>query len=147
MTAGPSELVSEDPTPKQLGTKNQKLRDLLEKTCYQMQRDYALKKLMDKENGDLREQLFHKKKKPAKRYASADASRHMTSEESLEALAYNDWRVKWLDVMKELKDMWKEKAKTKKAADERQRQLNREEHERQKELRDRQKELDQHQIH
>ena len=49
---------------------NAKLRYLLDRCCYQMQRDFALKKLMDTENEWLRKRLFEKSKKHTKKLTS-----------------------------------------------------------------------------
>ena len=70
-----------------------------------MQCDYALKQLMDNENGWLHKHLFNKEKKPGKKLASGCA-RHMTNEENLMELAKMDW----VAVMKEVfKDpVWKD---------------------------------------
>ncbi|THU80572.1 hypothetical protein K435DRAFT_874250 [Dendrothele bispora CBS 962.96] len=141
--SGLSENVSADATLEDLHAQNIQLQDLLEKACHQMQRDFALTKLMDKENGDLREQLFRKKKKPPKRFAAATASRHMTSEEALEALAYEEWKPKWIEVNKSFKERLRTIAKDKKADEEKQCQANKEERKRQKEIKDKQKELEQ----
>ncbi|KAJ7505723.1 hypothetical protein B0H11DRAFT_1975863 [Mycena galericulata] len=58
----------------------------------QMAADHASKKLMDAENGRLREQLFAKKNKPAKHRVGGAGARHMTSEETLRQLAFIDWK-------------------------------------------------------
>ena len=70
-----------------------------------MQCDYALKQLMDNENGWLHKHLFNKEKKPGKKLALGCA-RHMTNEENLMELAKMDW----VAVMKEVfKDpVWKD---------------------------------------
>ena len=70
-----------------------------------MQCDYALKQLMDNENGRLCKHLFNKGKKLGKKLASG-CVRHMTNEENLMELAKMDW----VAVMKEvLKDpVWKD---------------------------------------
>ena len=62
-----------------------------------MQKDFALKKLMDRENERLREQLHKKKTKPNKKERTGFA-RHMTSEENLEELI----KAEWVLLMKEL---------------------------------------------
>ncbi|KAJ7745126.1 hypothetical protein B0H16DRAFT_1558963 [Mycena metata] len=54
--------------------------------------DYASMRLMDTENGSLRAELFAKKSKPAKQRVGGAGARHMTSEETLAALAYIDWK-------------------------------------------------------
>ena len=72
-----------------LTAQNTELRYLLDRCCSQMQRDFALKKLMDKENERLRKQLFDKSHKPSKKQSTL--SRHMASEESLDALAREEW--------------------------------------------------------
>ncbi|THU82933.1 hypothetical protein K435DRAFT_856175 [Dendrothele bispora CBS 962.96] len=135
--------TSADATLEDLHMQNIQLRDLLEKACHQMQCNFALKKLMNKENGDLREQFFCKKKKPPKRFSAATTSRHMTLEEALEALAYEEWKLKWIEVKKSFKRRLRTIAKDKKADEEKQRQANKEERKRQKEIRDTQKELEQ----
>jgi hypothetical protein len=58
---------------------NQTLREIIDRCCYQMQRDYAIKRLMEMENESLREQLHNKQKKQKKKQTDAYA-RHMTSE-------------------------------------------------------------------
>ena len=55
-----------------------------------MQHDYALKQLMDNENGQLHKCLFNKERKPGKKLALGHA-RHMTNEENLMELAKMDW--------------------------------------------------------
>ncbi|KAJ3510357.1 hypothetical protein NLJ89_g4727 [Agrocybe chaxingu] len=75
----------------EIAAENLELRKLLDKACWQMQRDYALKKLMDRENGRLRDQLYAKKAKPTNKYLpESEDKRHLTSEESLQALAIFD---------------------------------------------------------
>ena len=54
-----------------------------------MPRDFVLKKLMDKENEHLWKWLFDKSHKPSKKQSSL--SWHMTLEESLDALAREEW--------------------------------------------------------
>ena len=49
---------------------NAKLCYLLDRCCYQMQKDFALKKLMDTENEQLRKRLFEKSKKHTKKLTS-----------------------------------------------------------------------------
>lgn len=78
-------------TKEDLVAENRTLRDIIDRCCYQMQRDYALKKLMEDENGKLREQLFTKQLKPKKKQTTAYA-RHMTGEECMDALAMEDWK-------------------------------------------------------
>jgi hypothetical protein len=65
---------------KELQDENLKLRNLLDKTCFQMQRDYALKKLMDRENERLRQQLFNKKKIRKKVHNTAWTTSHLGGE-------------------------------------------------------------------
>lgn len=67
------------------------LRNIIDRCCYQMQRDHAVKKLMEKENESLRQRLFGKTNKPKKKVVNTFA-RHMTSAENLEALAVEDWK-------------------------------------------------------
>jgi hypothetical protein len=76
------------------------LRYLLDRSCFQMQRDYALKKLMDKENERLRKRLYEKTNKRTKKQTSG-LSRHMTSEESLDALAREEWALAMKEVFKD----------------------------------------------
>ena len=83
-----------------LANQNAELRYLLDRSCYQMQRDYALKKLMEKENGRLRKRLFDKSSKKKSKFAQGFA-RHMTSEESLDALAKEEWAAGMKEVFKE----------------------------------------------
>ena len=64
-----------------------------------MEKDYALKKLMDKENERLRKELYNRQSKPKKRLATGFA-RHMTSEDSLIALAREEWSVAMREVFK-----------------------------------------------
>lgn len=87
---------------------NIELRELLEKARFQMQRDYALKKLMDKENQRLRQRLFDKSNKPQKKQRSGLA-RHMTAEENLDDLAYEEWKSAMKEVLKS--DVFKERRK------------------------------------
>ncbi|KAJ3505977.1 hypothetical protein NMY22_g17397 [Coprinellus aureogranulatus] len=79
-------------TKDELLTENQMLQDIIDCCCYQMQWDHALKKLMEKENGTLQEQLFNKQNKPKKKPTTAYAH-HMTGEECMEALAMEDWKL------------------------------------------------------
>ena len=62
--------------------------------------DYALKKLMEKENGRLHKRLFDKSSKKKSKFAQGFA-RHMTSEESLDALVKEEWAVGMKEVFKE----------------------------------------------
>jgi hypothetical protein len=78
---------------------NLQLRELLEQARFQMQRDYALKKLMEKENERLRQRLFNKTNKPKNKQSTGHA-RHMTSEEVLEELAREDWQAAMKEVFK-----------------------------------------------
>jgi chromosome segregation ATPase len=73
------------------------LRNIIDRCCYQMQRNYALKKLMENENENLRQRLFRKDNKGKKKQTNAYA-RHMTSTETLGVLAKEDWK----GVMKEM---------------------------------------------
>ncbi|KAJ7031848.1 DDE superfamily endonuclease-domain-containing protein [Mycena alexandri] len=59
----------------------------------QMAADFASKQLMDAENGRLREELFAKKARPAKQRVGGAGARHMTAQETLEALAFVNWKV------------------------------------------------------
>ena len=85
-------------------SQNAELRYLLDRCCTQMQKDHALKKLMDKENGRLRKRLYDKTNKHAKKVSSGFA-RHMTSEESLDALAREEWASEMKEVFKDR--VWK----------------------------------------
>jgi hypothetical protein len=78
---------------------NLQLRELLDRARFQMQRDYALKKLMEKENERLRQRLFNKTNQPKKKQSSGHA-RHMTSDEVLEELARDDWQAAMKEVFK-----------------------------------------------
>lgn len=78
---------------------NLQLRELLDRARLQMQRDYALKKLMEKENERLRQRLFNKTNKPKKKQSSGHA-RHMTSDKVLEELARDDWQAAMKEVFK-----------------------------------------------
>ena len=69
-----------------------------------MQKDHALKKLMDKENGRLGKRLYDKTNKHAKKVSSGFA-RHMSSEESLDALAREEWASEMKEVFKDR--VWK----------------------------------------
>ena len=71
-----------------------------------MAKDYALKKLMDKENERLRKQLYTKKNKHNKK-ERAGFARHMTSEENLIELAKEDWVAAMKLVWKE--PVWKQR--------------------------------------
>ncbi len=64
---------------------NLQLWELLDWARFQMQREYALKKLVEKENERLLQRLFNKTNKPKKKQSSVHA-RHMTSDEVLEEL-------------------------------------------------------------
>ncbi|KAJ3510025.1 hypothetical protein NLJ89_g4909 [Agrocybe chaxingu] len=75
----------------ELRKENILLRNLLDKSCMQMQRDYALKKLMDRENECLRQRLFDKENKPSKK-KKTNLQRHLTSEENLAELALDEWK-------------------------------------------------------
>lgn len=81
---------------------NTELRELLRRAQRQMEMDYALKKLMDQENGRLRARLFDKSNKQKKKETTGFA-RHMTNDENLDALAMEDWKMK-------MKEVWKEGA-------------------------------------
>ena len=70
-----------------------------------MAKDYALKKLMDKENERLRKQLYTKKNKHNKK-ERAGFARHMTSKENLIELAKEDWVAMMKLVWKE--PVWKQ---------------------------------------
>lgn len=76
---------------------NAELRCLLEQARYQMEMDFAFKKLMDNENGRLRARLFDKSHKHQKKQTTGFA-RHMTNDDNLDALAKEDWRLKMKDV-------------------------------------------------
>lgn len=89
-----------------LAAQNEELRYLLDQACYQMAKDYALKKLMDKENERLRKQLYTKKNKHNKK-ERAGFARHMTSEENLIELAKEDWVAAMKLVWKE--PVWKQR--------------------------------------
>lgn len=71
---------------------NRELVEYATKCKEQMEADYASGKLMQGENGRLREELFAKKNKPAKQRVGGAGARHMTSEETLEQLAFIDWQ-------------------------------------------------------
>lgn len=73
-----------------LTAQNEVLRYLLDQACYQMQKDYALKKLMDKENERLRKQLYNKKNTPKKKERTGLA-RHMTDEDNIIELLKDEW--------------------------------------------------------
>lgn len=75
------------------------LRYLLDRSCIQMQMDYALKKLMGGENQHLRKRLFDKSNKPKR--LSYGLSRRMTSEKSLDALAREEWAAAMKEVFKD----------------------------------------------
>lgn len=77
-----------------ISNQNEELRYLLQRCCAQMQRDYALKQLMDNE------------KKPGKKLASGCA-RHMTNEENLIELAKMDWVAAMKEVFKD--PVWKDR--------------------------------------
>jgi len=64
-----------------------------------MEKDFALKKLMDKENERLQKELYNQQNKPKKKMAMGFA-RHMTSEDSLIALAREEWSVAMREVFK-----------------------------------------------
>lgn len=78
---------------------NLQLRDLLESATFQMQRDYALKKLMEQENERLRQRLFSKLSKPKQKIYSGRA-RHMTSDEMLDELAREEWKAAMQEIFK-----------------------------------------------
>ena len=83
-----------------LHAQNNKLRWLLDQARYQMQKDYALKKLMDKENEELRDRLYNKKNKPGKKEKTGFA-RHMTAEENMIELAKDEWAVVMKQIFKD----------------------------------------------
>ena len=83
-----------------LANQNAELCYLLNQSCYQIQCDYPLKKLMEKENGCLHKRLFDKSSK-RKNKLSQGFAWHMTSEESLDALAREEWAVGMKEVFKE----------------------------------------------
>ena len=86
-------------TRDELLEQNRHLQELLDKACFQMERDHALKKLMEKENENLWHRLFHKTNKPKKKLASGNA-RHMTGNEHLQALARDEWEAKMKELLK-----------------------------------------------
>ena len=86
-------------TCEQMVTQNMELRFLLDRACFQMEKDYALKVLMDKENERLWKCLYDKSKKPSKK--TSGHAQHMTSEENLEALAREDWAAQMKEVFKD----------------------------------------------
>ena len=88
-----------------LAAQNKELHYLLNQACYQMKMDYALKKLMDKENEWLHKQLYTKKNKHNKK-KRAGFARHMMSEENLIELAKEDWIAAMKLVWKE--PVWKQ---------------------------------------
>ncbi|KAK0461869.1 uncharacterized protein EV420DRAFT_1477588 [Desarmillaria tabescens] len=92
---------------------NAELRKLMEMAAFQMEKDYTQKVLMDQENERIRGRLFQKINKPLKKQSNAYA-RHMTSEESLQQLAEEDWKAKMkiMFTSHEWKE-WKTKCATK----------------------------------
>ncbi|KAF7971789.1 hypothetical protein HWV62_19919 [Athelia sp. TMB] len=82
-----------------LAAQNLHLRYLLDRACFQMEKDYAIKVLMDKENGRLRKKLFDKSAKKGKK--TTGYARHMTSDEVLDALAREEWASAMKEVFKE----------------------------------------------
>ncbi|KAF8874870.1 hypothetical protein CPB84DRAFT_1829297 [Gymnopilus junonius] len=103
--------------------------NLLDKACFQMQRDYALKKLMDRENERLRQRLFNKENKVGKK-PTTDYGRHLTSEENLQALALVEWKTAMKEVF--ASNAFKERRKL---LDDEEKQLALEEKEREKQQR------------
>lgn len=87
-------------TREALHAQNNELRWLLDQARYQMQKDYALKKLMDKENEELRDRLYNKKNKPGKKEKTGFA-RHMTAEENLAELAKDEWAAVMKQIFKD----------------------------------------------
>ena len=83
-----------------LANQNAELHYLLDQSCYQMQCDYTLKKLMEKENGCLHKWLFDKSLKKKSKFTQGFAQ-HMTSEESLNALVKKEWAAGMKEVFKE----------------------------------------------
>ncbi|KAJ3484616.1 hypothetical protein NLI96_g5517 [Meripilus lineatus] len=82
-----------------LRTENAQLRELLSKAGIELEKNYAQMRLMDMENGNLRQQLYNKPKKPSKKTSSH--SRHLTNEENLQLLAKEEAMQLWKDVFKE----------------------------------------------
>ena len=80
------------------------LQYLLDCCCTQMHKDYAPKKLMDKENGHLQKRLYDKTNKHRKKVSSG-FTQHMTSEKSLDALARDEWASEMKEVFKD--QVWK----------------------------------------
>ncbi|KAF8989717.1 hypothetical protein BDQ17DRAFT_1333910 [Cyathus striatus] len=93
-----------------LRQENANLRKLLEATTTQIQRDYAQKQLMDAENARLRSRLYGKETK-RKWIEGSGHPRHLTSEESLEALAKAEWQQRWKELLREATPYLKEKKK------------------------------------
>lgn len=87
-------------TREDYAAQNAELRYLVDRCRFQMERDYAVKKLMDKENERLRKQLFEKSKKHSKKLTSGQA-RHMTAEENMVILAKEDWAAAMKEVFRE----------------------------------------------
>lgn len=85
------------------------LWDLLDKTQYQMSSNFALLKLVERENERLQQQLFRTTQRPNKKTTGAYA-RHMTSNECLEALVRGVWESNLKNIFKSTE--WKEHKKS-----------------------------------
>ena len=99
MTASCADLLSQ----------NNLLRDLLQQAGIQLEQSYAQMKLMDAENGRLREQLMAKSQKHHSKKIGSSHARHMTSAEQLNELALLNWKKKIAEVHSEVKEIFRKR--------------------------------------
>ncbi|KAF8997739.1 hypothetical protein BDQ17DRAFT_1329205 [Cyathus striatus] len=91
-----------------LQQENANLHKLLEATTTQIQCDYAQKQLMDAENAHFQSHLYGKETKQ-KQIKGSGHPWHLTSEESLKALAKAEWQQRWKELLCEAMPYLKEK--------------------------------------
>lgn len=84
-----------------LVAENDLLRQKLAEAERELNRCYAHQKLMDLENGKLREIAFAKTKPKAQKAMDTTHARHLTSEENMDLLARHRWGVRIAEVHKE----------------------------------------------
>lgn len=135
---------------------NMRLRELLEQATFTMQRDYTLKKLMERENKHLWRRLYKKDNKPATKYDTS-GERHLTSDKNLIKLGFHEWKVAikgvfaseefkalkktpdedeiWKRTEMEEREREKERKKAEQAEKKRQKQVEQDERKKEKEIR------------
>jgi len=94
-----------------LRLQNSALFDLLYRADQQIQADYAQMRLMDDENGRLRQRAYAKAKKKGKDQRESSDARHMTSMENLEKLARSDWKAEMQGTFKLIRERGKTQEK------------------------------------